>query len=155
MLDSSEEFLAYAHHLEAEHQRLDRLVRQMQDTCADILKLAGGQREARRTALMGGFSDLYDELNRHFAEEEGGACLEEAVSRRPALAPLVKALEGEHGQLLDQLQRIILQLKQDVSGEIFARVADQFQQFVVSLHAHEAAESEILERGFNLSFKEA
>jgi hypothetical protein len=89
------------------------------------------------------------ELVHHFAEEEEGGCLDEAVSRCPRLGPDARRIEAEHQELLAKLESL---LAQATDGEISVqdRVALEgaFDDFCRQMRAHEAAESDVLRQAF-------
>jgi hypothetical protein len=155
MIGSRDECFAYANYLEAEHRRLQRIVRSAQDVFAGSLELPESQLSGQRHTLIGWLTDLQQQLDHHFEQEEQGGCIEEAVSRRPALAPLAKSLEAEHVQLLDDLDQLIRCLDRHVSKQDWVDVVRRFDKFANALRAHEAAESDILQRGFNLNLENA
>ncbi|MDH3717389.1 MAG: hemerythrin domain-containing protein [Planctomycetota bacterium] len=155
MIGSRDEFFAYANYLEAEHRRLQRIVRSAQDAFAGSLELAESQLSTQRHALIDCLTDLHQQLDQHFEQEEQGGCIEEAVSHRPALASRAKSLEAEHAQLLDGLDQLIRCLGRHVSGQDWVEVVRRFDQFADTLRAHEAVESDILQRGFNLNLENA
>jgi hypothetical protein len=54
---------------------------------------------------------LRQELQSHFAEEEMGGCLEEAVSRRPSLSEISKRIVSEHAILDGMLEHLVTQTR--------------------------------------------
>jgi hypothetical protein len=92
---------------------------------------------------------LRDYLQHHFAEEEEGGVLEEAMCRLPRLCPRAAALERQHGNLREQMARIIEQAERcGCSAERRQAVARDFSRFAYALRAHEAAENGIAEEAF-------
>jgi hypothetical protein len=153
MIGSRDDCFAYANYLEAEHRRLQQIIRSAQDAFAGSLELAESQLGDHRHALIERLTDLRQQLDRHFEQEEQGGCIEEAVTYRPALAPLAKSLEAEHAALLDDLDQLIRCLGRHVSGQDWVELVRRFDQFAETVRAHEAAESDILQRGFNLNLE--
>jgi hemerythrin len=93
--------------------------------------------------------ELRTHLQKHFAEEEAGGVLEEAMSRLPRLAHEVAAVERQHAPLL----RLINQLAQRAQNggltvDQWRSLADGFGRFAYALRAHEAAENRIVEEAF-------
>ncbi len=104
---------------------------------ANIIQLLGGVRQ---------------ELAHHFAQEEGGGCLEEAVSRCPSLSDEARRIEAEHPRLLEGIDRLIAQAQdadRSVQGRI--QVAREFDELCAQLDAHEGAENALLRKGFGVN----
>ena len=78
-----------------------------------------------------------------------------AVSRVPGLAVEVRDLEAEHPQLLADLNRMLTRLRGATPDALdVAEIKQQFDDFVTRMLAHEARESRVVERGFNLPIDE-
>jgi hypothetical protein len=90
-----------------------------------------------------------DELEHHFAEEESGGCMEEAVARCPALSAEADRIEAEHPELLHDVDRLIAQAV-DGSHTTEKRVAleEAFDELCRNIDAHEKAENVLLRQGF-------
>lgn len=139
----------YVDHLIAEHRRLHSLLRQMRSEMAHSVEpdeqpsFAGVQRVLTR---------LRQELAQHFAEEEGGGCLDEAVSRCPRLAGEAKRIENEHPQILAELNGLIAQ-SQTLPPTHPNQLALQreFDRLCQQLRQHEKAESVLLSQGFGVT----
>lgn len=152
-MNDNQDCVAYAGHLQAEHRRLHHRLRDLQAelNSVSVIKLDGPM--LQRMIEVG--QQLVDELTSHFAEEEEGGCMDYAVSRVPTLGPEVTALEAEHPALLAELNRMLTQLRNARAGQLsFAEIRQQFDALVVRLLAHEARESRVVERGFNMPLDE-
>jgi iron-sulfur cluster repair protein YtfE (RIC family) len=136
----------YVDHLVSEHRRLHSLLRQ---TRAAIIGSGGGDRDVPREEIARVLQRLHDELARHFTEEEEGGCMDEAVSRCPRLAGDMLQIEEEHKELLAKVKAMIAQAC-SASDTVEARLAleTEFDDFDRRIHAHEAAENEILRQDF-------
>jgi len=95
---------AYINHLLAEHRRLHTLLRL---ASAAINQSGDPHRDASPVDMAKILRHAREELQHHFAEEEGGGCLNEAVSRCPSLSPEAKRIEAEHPGLLYEIDRLI------------------------------------------------
>lgn len=96
---------------------------------------------------------LWDELSRHFAEEEDGGCIEEAVCRCPSMSREAQRLELQHETLLDQLEQLIVRCcLTTTTGECADGVKQEFEEFSQQLHMHEDVENRILQHAFGGSF---
>jgi iron-sulfur cluster repair protein YtfE (RIC family) len=136
----------YVTHLLAEHRRLHALLRQVQAT---IVHSGSPDRDASPADVVATLRKVRSELEAHFAEEDSGGCLEEAVSRVPRLAAEAERIEAEHPELLFELDRLIAQA-QEGGQSIESRLAIEkmFDDLCRQLHAHEAAENALLRQGF-------
>jgi hypothetical protein len=90
--------------------------------------------------------DLRRQLQTHFVEEETGGCLEEAVTRCPSLGAETKAILEEHPQLDGMLGHLVAQTGDPAAGAL--QVQQNWQAFSKMFHAHEAAETRLLQMAF-------
>ena len=148
-MDNRDECRPFLVHLRDEHRELRELVRDIQ------LRLGLGDSEPGPNAmahLMEGLVDLHTRLKRHFAEEEDGGCMEEAVSRRPALSAQVRELEIQHPALLRQLEGIIERARAaGQSVNVRQAVDSDSHAFAKALLVHEAQENRLLQLAFNVN----
>lgn len=134
-------------HMLAEHRRLHRM---LVLACRSLAAESSTWPVEFEQSLL----DLKTNLQRHFAEEEQGGCLDQAVSLHPKLSPQLKHIEEEHPKLLTAVDRLLAQAKdaRDTVQDRTALLAD-LDSLCRDLHAHEAAESEILRRGFDVELE--
>jgi hemerythrin len=134
----------YVDHLLAEHRRLHRMLRE-----ARIAVRAGDPGEKSIDHIVQVLRNVRQELQQHFAEEEAGGCLEEAVSFCPRLSGELRRIEAEHPEMLNEIDRLIAQAL-DSEPTVDSRLAleNAFDELCHQLHAHEAAENELLRQGF-------
>ncbi len=143
-----DECKTYVDYLLAEHRRLHRMLRHTRQTIAACGETDGKQR------VLKVLRDLRSTLQCHFTEEEGGGCLDEAVSFDPHLSPEVRHIEAEHPSLLAKVDRLIAQSEDGgttPAEQLALTVA--FDELCRELHAHEAAENEVLRRGFGVNIE--
>lgn len=136
----------YVEHLVAEHRRLNSLLRQ---TRASIVGSGSPDQDARGAEVAEALRRLQAELVHHFQEEEGGGCLDEAISRCPRLSADVRRIEAEHQELLAKVASLVAQAADgefSVQDRILLEAA--FDDFCRQIRAHEAAENEVLRQGF-------
>lgn len=148
-----EECRCYVDHLIAEHRRLHRMLRAARNAIVPPTADAGNVPGADIVKVLG---EVREELEHHFAQEEGGGCLEEAVSRCPSLSNAVRRIEAEHPLLLESIDRLIAQAQdadQSVQGRI--AVACEFDELCAQLNAHEGAENALLSKAFGEVVNEA
>lgn len=148
-----DECKAYVDYLLAEHRRLHRLLLHARKVIAGSVDAA---EDEWRRGVIKVLRDLRATLQCHFAEEEEGGCLDEAVSFRPSLAGDLKRVEEEHPQLLAEVDRLIAQVADGASTPAeHVALAAAFDELCRDLHTHEAAENEILRRGFGVNLEAA
>jgi len=139
----------YVSHLIAEHRRLHVLLRHLRMEMAHSLapdeqpSFAGVQRVLTK---------LRQELKHHFAQEDAGGCLDEAVSRCPRLAGEAQRIEAEHPQILAELDRLITQSqKSPPTHPNQLALQHEFDRLCQQLREHEKAENTLLSQGFGVT----
>jgi hypothetical protein len=139
----------YADHLIAEHRRLHALLRQMRQAIA-----RGVEPDERPSfdEVARVLARLRQELVHHFAEEEDGGCLDEAVSRCPRLAGEAKRIESEHPQILAEIDRLAAQARELPPTYIHQlAIQREFDRLCQELCAHEKAENTLIAQGFGIA----
>jgi hemerythrin len=139
----------YVQHLLTEHRRLHTMLRLARSA---IRQCCGPDRDATTADIVRVLKQVRDELSHHFADEEAGGCIEEAVSRCPSISPQASRVQSEHPELLRQLDALLAQVsdsEQTVAGRI--TVQRQFDELCRQLHAHEAAENDLLRQAFGVN----
>ena len=135
---------AYLEHLQAEHHRLNCSLLEIRHRFAELDR--GTQPQDALSDLIEHLENLLNELKSHFAEEEGGECLEEAAARCPSLGPQTKELMGQHAQLVQELEQLLAAMKGETANSVAWQ--KQFEAFAIHLKAHECAENRLLQMGF-------
>jgi hypothetical protein len=141
-----EECRCYVDHLIAEHRRLHRMLRVARNA---IMPPASVTENVPGADLVKSLSEVRRELQNHFVEEEGGGCLDEAVSYCPSLSDEVRRIEAEHPRLLESIDRLIAQAR-DADRSVQGRLAitHEFDELCAQLDAHEGAENALLRKAF-------
>ena len=125
-------------------QRVQRL-RQRFEESVDPRKLAEAFVQLRTD-----LSQLRDQMDAHFLLEATGGYLEDAVSRLPRLSPEATALEHQHSQLLLEVERLTeMAAESMISPPAWRQIAERYEAFATRMLEHEAAETRILQEGFN------
>jgi hypothetical protein len=141
-----DECRCYVDHLISEHRRLHRMLHEAHRAIVGAHGLDG---DASGADIVRVVRQVRDELEHHFAQEEGGGCLEEAVSRCPGLATESRRIEAEHPQLLAGVDRLIAQaLDSDQSVQRRIELEVGFEELRRQLDAHETAENALLRKAF-------
>jgi len=144
-----DECRCYVDHLISEHRRLHRMLHQAHHA---IIGAHGPDQDATTADIVKVLRQVRDELEHHFAQEEGGGCLDEAVSRCPALSADCRRIEAEHPQLLAAVGRLIAQaLDSDQSVQERIELEIGFEELRRQLDAHEGAENALLRRAFGVN----
>ena len=126
------------------HRRVDELGKALErregcDSLAQCRDLYGRRLTGLRACLL-----------KHFAEEECGGYMEEALSYAPQLASEAADLEREHPVILRALDRILTRLNRiELTEQSWAEVKAEFKNFSQLLLSHEAHENRVLQHGFN------
>ena len=140
----------YIDHLVAEHRRLHGMLRRIR---ASLVSSVGSDDDPSFAQVARILRGLREELEHHFAQEEAGGCLDEAVSRCPRLSAEARRIEAEHPELLAEIDRLIAQAAtQEPTGQNQVGLQRAFDDLFQRLRAHEKAETELLRQGFGSNF---
>lgn len=131
-------FLDY---LAAEHRRLHQAILQVEGEFQEHW------RERDRARVKVRLADLRRQLQEHFAAEDKGGCLEEAVCRCPRLSPQVAILQHQHASILDEIDTVISRVDGENPG-VEGAVAFSFSHLIQRIAEHEQAENRVLEQAF-------
>jgi hypothetical protein len=133
---------SFIENLLAEHRRVDAMLR---EAWSAIVQSRGPDVDAASEDVAVVLRRVREDLARHFAEEEAGGCLEEAVTKCPRFSCDEIRILAEHPELLDCLDSLIEQIATafEETGSRHAFEID-FGDFCRRVHAHEAAENELI-----------
>lgn len=133
-------------HVLAEHRDLFNLLLSVRSALA----AAGPPTPDRRSAVLESMHHLRDHLADHFAQEEQGGFLEEAVARIPRLSAAVQSILGQHPLLLANLDRVIEDLEASPADSgAWVRANHDFEAFSARMTAHERSENAVVQSGYN------
>ena len=97
--------------------------------------------------------ELRTHLVEHFAREEHGGFLDEAIANMPRLAPVATTVEKEHPGLLAEIDGIIAALPGNKPTlEHWVDIGHRFRVFAQRINRHEALENRLLQEGLNEDF---
>jgi len=103
-----------------------------------------------RSEVRASLRDLRTHLADHFAREEQGGFLEEAVARVPRLAAATRSILSQHPALLAELDRLIADLAMVTEdAEAWRRIGRGFEAFSAHMAAHERSENSVVQEGYN------
>ena len=133
-------------HVLAEHRDLFHLLLSVRSAFAN----AGPPTPDRRSEVLDSMHHLRDHLADHFAKEEQGGFLEEAVARIPRLSAAVQSILGQHPLLLANLDRVIEDLEASPDDSVaWVRANHGFEAFSARMTAHERSENAVVQSGYN------
>lgn len=151
-MKNQEEWVSYVNHLRTEHKHLRRTVQ-----AVDVVLR---KEKVVPKDLVAPLEELADELSHHFAEEEEGGCLDEAVSVCPSLGPQVNRSKAEHAELRQAGESILQKGKASAADKgqsetaangAISELRETFADFARRLLAHENAESEVMRQAFGVA----
>lgn len=136
-----------AHEVRTQHAELCRLlntVRQQLSACTEKGHARPGP------CLTATMKQLKDHLEAHFAREESGGWLEEAVVRAPHLAHQLTRLEQQHEPLRARAANLVAEAEaSDKTAASIDQLRHHFEMFAHHLTTHESHEERVLQKGFN------
>jgi len=136
--------------LRAEHRRLHGVLRHLRNS---LVNAVGPDESPSFTEVVRLLTSVRDELSRHFAQEEAGGCLDEAVSHCPTLSTEVGRMRAEHPELLMAVDRLIARARKMTPSPVNqCELQREFEDLLHRIRAHEKAESELLSQGFGTNF---
>lgn len=149
-MDASDPRGGWTEHVESEHQQLRRAILDRrrafnapadQGLTSDLVAVVSPKLMAYR-----------DSMREHFAMEEEGGYMDEAVARLPSLSHNADKLMAEHKPLMAAIERIIARLQgNSLSATEWNECCDDFKKFSEQVAVHEANENWLLHHGFNLA----
>ena len=136
-----------AHEARREHGELHELLSATRSKFAECILAPA---EEKTGCIVKTLDKLRGHVAEHFAREEAGGWLEEAIIRAPHLAHAATELEHEHKPLLERADRLLLNARgMSLQSEELERVRAEYEEFTAALLHHEAREERLLEKGFN------
>lgn len=148
--DSSSPYLAA---LKVEHRELAQLVRTVEGAFSAAADQ--GWKGERTLQVVERLAAVRDFMRDHFAREEEGGYLDEAISHAPRLGPEAARLERQHPQLLgkinDAYDEALKQHSSPREGDPFAwpTIQETTHAVLKELLTHEAGENQLLMQAFN------
>src|SRR5688572_13350252 len=121
-----------------EHRELERLLQQANEYFR-VCRAGTDPSCWSRAAMM--LSQLGEYLRQHFAHEEEGGYLEEAIAHLPRLGPPADKLERQHGALLHRWSRVEECLHAAHTVDSWETLKSEFSRFADLLEAHEQGEN--------------
>lgn len=127
-------------HLLVQHRDLHRLVQAVREAL---------EPPHNAGAVRGTARGLREHLAVHFAQEEQGGFMEEAIARMPRLSAAVTHVLRDHPGLLAELDRWIESLPVSDDPSAWVTAASDFAVFADHLLEHERNENAVVQEGYN------
>lgn len=136
----------YVDHVRLQHHQIHRLLDRLRSA---IYGAEGCEIACEDARLLLG--DLRDRLERHFAEEEGGGCVDEAVSLCPRLSKQAQDLDAQHPRLLAAIDRIRAKFEGCSRLGANRRIVElELDEFTRDYAYFEESERSVLREGFGI-----
>ncbi|HVX63432.1 MAG TPA: hemerythrin domain-containing protein [Pirellulales bacterium] len=141
-----QEYLAFAAAFQAEHREMRRLVQVLRHAMG---KEGGWSKESAQEALKA-FEALKAHLKEHFAQEEEGGYLEQALAVAPRYSDEAKLLLKQHGLMTRQVAHAVETARRAVDEPgAWAALAAETRELLQKLVEHETAENRIVQKALN------
>lgn len=137
---------AFMQEIKEDDRRLNQL---MSDFRQFVARGAPTHSEALQLASL--VLDVRGRVAFHFALEEAYGYFEDPVAVAPRLCERVDGLRAEHGELFEEISRIVEMFEDsepDLPADI-ANVQEMCRGFLSRFDAHEAAENALIAQAFN------
>jgi hypothetical protein len=139
---------AYVERVRGEHRELQGLVHQVRRALA--LGTQARWRDVTIVPLVRALEELKVHMEQHFAQEEAGGYLEEALVHAPRFTLQAESLLKQHPQLQLQMNQLLAEICQcRQNPKLWPAFAEHAQEALKELLAHEASENQLLERAYN------
>lgn len=139
---------AYIEGVRADHLELRALVRGVERLLDAARAASWGRSEAHELLLA--LENLGSHLREHFAEEEEGGYMEEALALAPRFGAQAQRLLSEHPVMLEQMARLMELARHCCEHSQAGPELDRLlREFFATLRAHDAAENKIIQEAFN------
>lgn len=138
--------IQYLKKIGLQHHRVFEKVERMRARLGDLIsRLGEGRAAAERAVICATLIRDFDwVIHAHFALEERGGYLHEALAEAPRFSRKALDLERQHRRLSEASRELVeLSSEAEDSHEGWKRVCELFEMFAVDLRAHEEAENEI------------
>jgi hypothetical protein len=143
---------AYVREVQADHIELDHMVRSIRAALE-----SGGQAKWMPPATEA-IAELLERtsqhLERHFAHEEAGGYMEEALALAPRFGPQASQLLKQHAWLNQAMSQLASVARQNThSPDAWPQIAKQTVDLLKKLLAHESGENHIFQEAFNVDLE--
>lgn len=145
-----QEALAFAAAFEAEHREMRQLVHRLRDA---VNRNRSWSREVAREAVRA-VEAMRTHLRHHFAQEEEGGYLEQALAMAPRFSDEAQVLLAQHASMLKRIDEVAEVARGAVEdAELWPQLKLQVKDLLRNLIAHESAENRIVQQAFNVGIE--
>jgi ABC-type transporter Mla subunit MlaD len=145
-----QEYFTFAKAFQAEHRELGGVLQRLRRALGNGRPWsASAARDASRA-----IEELQAHLHHHFAQEEEGGYLEQALAAAPRFSGQAAELLKQHPIVLAQVAQAVRTARRATSdATAWPVLKEQVKRLVGSLVAHEKAENSIVQEAFNTGFE--
>lgn len=141
-----QEYLAFAAAFQAQHREMRRLVRALRHALGND---GAWSREAARETLEA-LEALKEHLKEHFAQEEEGGYLEQALAVAPRYHDEANRLLAQHGLMSKQVAHVVETARRAADdAEAWEPLIAEIRELLKALVEHETAENKIVQQALN------
>jgi hypothetical protein len=141
-----QEYLAFAAAFEAEHREMRQLVQALRHVLGQERPWS---RELAHEAA-GAIEALCTHLKEHFAQEEEGGYLEQALAVAPRFSDEAKSLLQQHGLMLKKVGQVLETAKRaEETPAAWMPLRMETKDLLQQLVMHEGAENKIVQQALN------
>ncbi|HWB12285.1 MAG TPA: hemerythrin domain-containing protein [Gemmataceae bacterium] len=142
--------LAFATAFQVEHREMGNLLQRVRHATADGCDWSHDAAREARTAIEA----LERRLRQHFAQEEEGGYLEQALAAAPRLSRPAAELLRQHPAMLAQASTALSTAREAVSDSTrWSVLKQQVEELMSALVGDERSESAIVQEAFNTGFE--
>ncbi len=139
---------SYLEQVRAEHYGLEQVLHQLTETMATAQAQQWPASSTRHLVVL--LTELINQMECHFAQEEVGGYMEEALSRAPRFSAQVAVLLRQHAEFANELRDLLARSQGGGDNpEFWKQLRAELQALLKRLKAHEAGENRIIEAAFN------
>ena len=136
---------AFVSAFEAEHRELHQLVQEVREF---VIQKPWSRETAEHARNV--LKRLREHLEHHFAQEEAGGYLEEALVHAPRYSSHASRLLAQHPVMLGRLFEVLTLADTGVElPTVWPMLQQRVSDLLKELMAHEAGENQLVQRAFN------
>ncbi len=148
---TDEIYQAYVTAFGAEHHELRRLVHALDQALRKERPWSRGA----ATKAVELLAELHAHLEHHFAQEEEGGYLEEALTLAPRFSTEAAELLRQHPQMLDKMRLVRKTADRAVRERAaWPQLKQELHELIKGLTAHEGSENKIVQQAFNTGLED-
>ncbi|MEK6236132.1 MAG: hemerythrin domain-containing protein [Planctomycetales bacterium] len=148
-MNASEHDVTFLGEILEEHAEQRRILARAEQAFRDFSDEDRSPRDRDLAGISDQLADLRPHLTRHFAFEERGGYLCEALEVAPRYSEEAAELQGQHAVFLKQLAEIEGRVRDFPFGrESWNAIQDAFEDFLATMSEHEHRENALVQSAF-------